>query len=270
MPDAPVLKSFDRVAHIYDETRRLPEHIESALAQSIAGVARSISPSPALFECGIGTGRLAVPLAMQGVRIAGCDISPKMVAILRQKRRDIDVVMAEAARLPFRDATFDCAAFFHILHLVPDREASIRATAALVRPGGALMLCIDRHAPGSLGEHVDQAMERITREEVGHFKGGAEVGAEIDADFVRVLGGLGARIERRPAGTYGEPSSVRRIVDGMRNRQGSGSWMFTQQQIDALARRQETEVSALTGGIDAPFEFDHEVEVVVAWLPAGG
>ena len=95
--------------------------------------------TPHLLEVGIGTGRIAVPLAERGVRVTGIDISAKMLAILRDKRPDIDVMFAEASRPPLRDASFDGSLFVHILHLVPDPEATIRATMAAVRPGGVMI-----------------------------------------------------------------------------------------------------------------------------------
>jgi len=131
------LKSFDRVAHCYDDTRGIPPEAARAIGDAIAAMARDVSPSPRLLEVGIGTGRIAVPLAEAGVRVTGIDISPNMLAVLREKRRDIDVLLAEAARPPLRDAAFDAALFVHILHLVPDAEATLRATVRLVDPAAS-------------------------------------------------------------------------------------------------------------------------------------
>jgi SAM-dependent methyltransferase len=39
----------------------------------------------AALELGIGTGRIALPLAARGVRVSGIDLSPEMVARLREK-----------------------------------------------------------------------------------------------------------------------------------------------------------------------------------------
>src|SRR6185295_11063968 len=127
----PELKSFDRVAEVYDETRGLPPEAEAAIGAGIARELRDVAAAPRLLEVGIGTGRIAVPLAAEGVRITGIDISPKMLARLREKRGDIDVMLAEASRPPLRARSFDAALFVHILHLVPDAEATLRATMAL-------------------------------------------------------------------------------------------------------------------------------------------
>ncbi|HUZ99311.1 MAG TPA: methyltransferase domain-containing protein [Gaiellaceae bacterium] len=47
------------------------------------------------LELAIGTGRIALPLAARGVRVAGIDLSPDMVAQLRQKSTDIPVEIGE-------------------------------------------------------------------------------------------------------------------------------------------------------------------------------
>src|SRR5689334_10230034 len=96
------LKSFDRVAHCYDETRGVPADVAREVGARLASIMREVDDAPRALECGIGTGRIAVPLAAEGVRVAGIDISSKMLAVLREKRRDIDVMLAEASRPPLR------------------------------------------------------------------------------------------------------------------------------------------------------------------------
>jgi SAM-dependent methyltransferase len=47
------------------------------------------------LELAIGTGRIAVPLAAHGVRVAGIDLSPDMVAQLRRKTDEIPVEIGD-------------------------------------------------------------------------------------------------------------------------------------------------------------------------------
>ncbi len=47
------------------------------------------------LELAIGTGRIAVPLAARGVRVAGIDLSPDMVAELRKKTSEIPVEIGD-------------------------------------------------------------------------------------------------------------------------------------------------------------------------------
>jgi SAM-dependent methyltransferase len=49
------------------------------------------------LELAIGTGRIAVPLAERGVRVAGIDLSPDMVAELRKKTDAIPVSIGDYA-----------------------------------------------------------------------------------------------------------------------------------------------------------------------------
>ena len=49
------------------------------------------------LELAIGTGRIAVPLADRGVRVAGIDLSPDMVAELRKKTDAIPVAIGDYA-----------------------------------------------------------------------------------------------------------------------------------------------------------------------------
>jgi SAM-dependent methyltransferase len=72
-----------RVAERYDETSAemfAPEAVEPVV-DFLADLAGS---GPAL-ELGIGTGRIALPLARRGVPVHGIDLSPDMVAQLRAK-----------------------------------------------------------------------------------------------------------------------------------------------------------------------------------------
>ena len=72
-----------RVADRYDEAASemfAPEVVDPAV-EFLAGLA----DVAAALELGIGTGRIALPLARRGVEVHGIDLSPDMVAKLREK-----------------------------------------------------------------------------------------------------------------------------------------------------------------------------------------
>src|SRR6266571_3027374 len=54
--------SFDPVAHIYDATRGYPVEVAQSIAQAIETTAAA-TPATSFLEVGIGTGRIAFPLA---------------------------------------------------------------------------------------------------------------------------------------------------------------------------------------------------------------
>ena len=106
------------------------------MSERLAAILRANGFDPSVYEVGVGTGRIAVPLAGLGIRVTGIDISRQMLGRLRSKSGAVSVVLAEASRPPFRDASFDAAVFVHILHLVPDGAATMAATLRAMRPGG--------------------------------------------------------------------------------------------------------------------------------------
>src|SRR5215469_8679113 len=76
--------SFDPVAHIYDATRGYPVEVAQRIAQAIETVAGA-TPATTFLEVGIGTGRIAFPLASLSHIYSGVDISGKMIEQLEVK-----------------------------------------------------------------------------------------------------------------------------------------------------------------------------------------
>jgi SAM-dependent methyltransferase len=107
--------SFDRVAGEYDGSRALPPELQ---AFSVEALGREVG-STRLLDVGAGTGRFAVPLQSAGHRVVGCDVSSKMLARAWSAGWR-DGLLADARRLPFRDASFRRSTSNHLLHLVRD------------------------------------------------------------------------------------------------------------------------------------------------------
>ncbi len=107
-----------------------------ALAQVLGG--------PAL-EIACGTGRLAIPMAQQGVEITGLDIVPGMLARAREKAGGLPIRWVEA------DARqFDLGAQFRLIFMSPatlqhfltrpDQEAALACVRRHLAPGGRFVL----------------------------------------------------------------------------------------------------------------------------------
>lgn len=130
--------SFDRAAGYYDATRMLPEEAEAA---QTAMLARELAGADPVVEVGVGTGRIAVPLAAAGVRIIGADLSVPMLRQLAGKAgAAVPVVAADATRLPFRDQSFGAVVVAHLLHLVPEWRAVLDELIRVLRPAGRLLV----------------------------------------------------------------------------------------------------------------------------------
>jgi SAM-dependent methyltransferase len=84
----------DKIAEVYDELYGQAFDVEGPVALLVE-LARG---GPAL-ELGIGTGRIALPLAARGVKVHGIDASRAMVERLRQRRggKDITITVGDFA-----------------------------------------------------------------------------------------------------------------------------------------------------------------------------
>jgi SAM-dependent methyltransferase len=83
MDDYEPTMSFDEdAAEIYDNDPDVSQRADTSA--TVAFLERLAGGGPAL-ELAIGTGRVALPLAAQGIRVDGIDFSPAMVARLRAK-----------------------------------------------------------------------------------------------------------------------------------------------------------------------------------------
>ena len=114
----------------------------------VADVLHAIGGDGDALEFGIGTGRLAIPLAERGRRVFGIDISPAMLDRLRAKladRPDLAVIPVlgtfSQLRVPGRFTLVFCA--FSTLFLPTTQEEQLAAivnAAAHLEPGGRLLV----------------------------------------------------------------------------------------------------------------------------------
>lgn len=126
----------DRIADVYDE---LFSHLSdvSTVVDLLAGLAEK----GRALELGIGTGRVALPLAAAGVTVEGIDASAAMVAKLREKPGgpDIRVSLGDLADVAV-DGTFRLIYIpFTTFFVLPTQQEQIRClrnVAAHLDEGG--------------------------------------------------------------------------------------------------------------------------------------
>jgi ubiquinone/menaquinone biosynthesis C-methylase UbiE len=96
-----------------------------------------------VLEVAIGTGR-SLPFYAADAVVTGVDLSPAMLDIARRRaaglRRDVDLHVGDAERLPFGDGTFDTVVCALGLCAIPDDVAAIREMRRVLVPGGKLLL----------------------------------------------------------------------------------------------------------------------------------
>ncbi|MGO9603391.1 MAG: class I SAM-dependent DNA methyltransferase [Candidatus Binataceae bacterium] len=70
----------ERIADVYDNYPTTPGNADQAVE-----VLAALAGKRRVLELGIGTGRIALPLAARGFKVSGIDASPKMVEKMREK-----------------------------------------------------------------------------------------------------------------------------------------------------------------------------------------
>jgi ubiquinone/menaquinone biosynthesis C-methylase UbiE len=138
-----VAADFDALARRYDAWYATPvgawadRHESEAVFRLL-----DLQPGEGVLDVGAGTGRYAVAAARRGSRVVGVDSSAAMLAIARSRAagRSIELVRADAARLPFADASFDAALAVTSLCFTTDPAGALREIARVVKPDGRLVL----------------------------------------------------------------------------------------------------------------------------------
>jgi SAM-dependent methyltransferase len=129
----------ERVADVYDEWyTTVDPSAECALLTELAAGGR-------VLELGIGTGRIALPLAAAGVEVHGIDASPAIVSRMRAKPggETIPVTIGDMAEVPV-DGDFSLVfVVFNTFFMLTTRAAQercFRNVASHLLPGGRFLV----------------------------------------------------------------------------------------------------------------------------------
>jgi SAM-dependent methyltransferase len=133
----------EHVASRYDESSE--DMFDPAVVDPVVEFLEGLAGGGAALELGIGTGRIALPLARRGVHVHGIDLSEAMVARLRAKpgADEIVVTIGDFATATV-EGTFSVAylVFNTINNLTTQDEqvACFQNVAAHLEPGGCFVI----------------------------------------------------------------------------------------------------------------------------------
>ena len=133
----------ERVAASYDDLS--DDMFNPALVDTVADALAGLADGGRALELGIGTGRIALPLARRGVPVHGIDLSRAMVARLRAKPGGdaIGVTIGDFATTQV-EGTFRLAYLvFNTIMNLTTQEAQVacfRNVAAHLEPGGCFVI----------------------------------------------------------------------------------------------------------------------------------
>jgi SAM-dependent methyltransferase len=187
--------SYDSMVGLYDQTRTTNracftsalDHLCSRFPPSVFG---------RLFEPGIGTGRIALPLAHRGYRVTGADISTAMMTRLRERfaesgaKLEPGTSIADVTALPFRDGAFDISIVVHLFYFIPDWRQAAHEIIRVTRRDGPIVLM---HT--GMGEEVPFLNTRYKQRCARLGYPIPTIGVASTAEVITYLKTLGCQIE---------------------------------------------------------------------------
>lgn len=141
---------YDSIAELYDPWSR---SVTEDVGFYVEEARRSDGP---VVELAVGTGRIAVPTAAEGIPVIGVDSSPGMLEVCRQRAKLagveelVDLRLGDLEEPPVQERVqLVTCPFRSFLHLLDDdaRLRALQASRELLVPGGRLVF--DVFAPGA-------------------------------------------------------------------------------------------------------------------------
>jgi ubiquinone/menaquinone biosynthesis C-methylase UbiE len=140
------LDPTERARRFYEQYAPRYDHETGYYDRFLLGDGRARVCSQArgdVLEVAVGTGR-NLPFYPPGIRLAGIDLTPAMLAIARARARDlgmdVQLLQGDAQALPLAAASFDTVVCTLALNAIPDDRAAIAEMYRVLRPGGRLLL----------------------------------------------------------------------------------------------------------------------------------
>lgn len=236
---------FESVAPGYDRMNRL---LSLGMDRGWRRAAiRELAPGPDSLTldlcCGTGDLLFALP---KGSRTVGCDFTPAMLDLAREKAEAAQerhpLVAGDALRLPFRSGSFDRVVVGFGVRNLPDPEKALREMRRVLGPGGRVVILEFSQPKGRLVRWGHRLWLRIglpliarlaspgpeaygyLRDSVIEFREPEAIAAQLrDSGFAEVswrtlwFGTVAVHAARTPDGITGAPRESRRDTAAVRS-----------------------------------------------------
>lgn len=187
--------------------------------------AGSLTQTSRVLEIGVGTGRIALPLARHVGAYHGVDLSGRMLGKLRTKlsNEPIYLSMGDATRLPYRAGAFDAVVAVHVFHLIPDWRGVLAEITRVLKPMGLLL-----HGGGQRA--AADRLNELWRAAIKQDRRGPVPPGE-DEQFLEKAGW--SRVGEDIVHRYPDEKSPQQFLDSIRNRLWSSCWKMSDEEIEA-------------------------------------
>jgi SAM-dependent methyltransferase len=255
---------FDNMAALYEQSRTFDT---DCLDGALEFLTRRFPPRlfPTVFEPGIGTGRIAIPLARRGYKVTGIDISPEMLAVLEKRVAEAEPDLrvgfrrASATDVPFPDALFDMGIAVHLFYFIENWQRAADELLRVVKPTGPIVLM---HT--GTGMEVPSMNDRY-KELCADLGCPAEtVGVRSTREVVHYLDGLGC-FAKWVQDTWCWTARIRlgRALELLKDRAYSFTLGAPDEVHTAAIETMDAELRARFGDLDTVVEVPNQVYLVV-------
>ena len=157
------MSSYDAIAELYDPWNR------SVTEDVNFYVAEARKDGGPVVELGVGTGRIAIPIARKRVPVIGVDSSSRMLALCRRRAEEagvaelVDLRKGDLRRPPVRErVSLVTSPFRSLLHLRSDaaRLQALGAVYDLLEPDGRFIFDVFTPSAADVKETHDRWIER--------------------------------------------------------------------------------------------------------------
>jgi SAM-dependent methyltransferase len=141
MPSAQDLEDFYLDAPLdpaWDTEVSRAEWPASFYEQRLRTIERYVSPE-SLLDVGVGFGRFLEMAHARWARVAGIDITPRVVDYVLQKR-GLTVDLGVLGSIGYESASFDCIHIKDVIEHMPDPMENLAECARIARPGALLVI----------------------------------------------------------------------------------------------------------------------------------
>jgi SAM-dependent methyltransferase len=155
------MSAYDRIARLYDPW-------SASVVEDVAFyLERARATGGPVVELGVGTGRIAVPIACDGIPVIGVDSSAGMLAVARERAElaavELDLRLGDIRSPPVEGPVpLVIAPFRSLLHMETDadRRAVVRAVHRLLEPGGQFVFDVFWPGAADIAETHGRWLER--------------------------------------------------------------------------------------------------------------
>jgi len=134
--NANVMGAWDNIAQEWDRVRRKPVKTAEILANKWM-------PGK-ILDIGCGNGRNLLPFLNRGFDCFGIDSSKELIKLAKERITGAKLIVANAAKLPFPDKSFDYAICLAVLHhLKPaQHKKAVSEIHRVLKPGGKAAIAV--------------------------------------------------------------------------------------------------------------------------------